>query len=148
MALPRLAEGGYNRQLPQALRGLRRVQSVEEVEAILAYGLGIGVAFGLPLRQPRIFDPLAIALIPYQGGQALEPVGCHRGQGVEGSAERLGHEFEAIHHPDSRKHMRRVGALLAPRCQQAKRLAPLEQLVQQQLSGTAGQQAVPKFTQH
>src|SRR5215217_5137108 len=61
-------------------------------------------------------------------------------------AERLGHECEAIHHPDRREHMGGVGALLAPRFQQAERPAPLEQLVQQQLFGTAGQQAVPKFT--
>ena len=130
MALPRLTEGGNHRQLPQALGRLRRVQHVEEVEAILAHGLRIGVAFGLPLRQPRILDPFAIPGIPGQGGQALEPGRGHGGELVERGAERFGHQFEAIHHPDSREHMGRVGTLASTGREEPQRATPLQQLVQ------------------
>src|SRR5262249_29210008 len=88
VALPGLTEGGNNRQLPQPLGRLWRVQYVEEVEAILAHGLRIGVALGLPLRQPRIFDPLAIPFIPGQGSQSLEPGRGYSGERVERGAER------------------------------------------------------------
>jgi hypothetical protein len=75
VTLPSLAEGRKNRQLPQARGCLWRVQSVEELEAIFAYHLGIGVAAGLALRQARILDPLAIALIPRKGRHGLQPGG-------------------------------------------------------------------------
>jgi len=129
VALPSLTEGSYNRQLSQALGCLRCVQSVEEVEAILSYGLGIGVALGLPLRQTRIFDPFAISCIPGQGGQSLEPVGGHRGQCVEGSAECLGHECKPVHHADGGEHVGRVGPLLPTGREEPHRATPLQQLV-------------------
>jgi hypothetical protein len=129
VALPRLTEGGNNRQLPQALGRLWRVQRVEEVEAILAHGLRIGVAFGLPLRQPRILDPFAIPCIPGQGGQSLEPGGGHGGEFVERGAQRLGHEFKTVHHADGGEHMGRVGALASTGREEPQRATPLQQLV-------------------
>ena len=111
------------------LRRLGGLQRIEEGKAILAHHLRIGVATGLALRQARILDPLAVALIPREGRHRLQPGGSDGRQLVEGGPEGLRHQFEAIHHTDSREHMRRVGALLAPRCEQPHGATPCQQLV-------------------
>jgi hypothetical protein len=91
VALPSLAEGSNHRQRPQVRECLRRVQSVEELEAIFASYLGIGVAAGLALRQARILDPLAVALIPRERRHRLEPGGSDGRQFVERGPEGFDH---------------------------------------------------------
>jgi hypothetical protein len=49
--------------------------------------------------------------------------GCR--QLVERGPERFGYQFEAIHDADGREHVRRVGALLAPRFDESHRPTPL-----------------------
>src|SRR6266478_2074325 len=90
------------------------LERIEKGKAILPHHLRIGVATSLALRQARILDPLAVALIPREGRHCLQPGGSDGRQFVERSPEGLRYQFEAIHHTDSREHMRRVGALLAP----------------------------------
>jgi hypothetical protein len=75
------------------------------MEAILAHGLGIGVALRLLPRQACILNPSAVSFIPGQGSQALEPVRGHGGEGVEGGPQGLGDEFQAVEHPDGGQHM-------------------------------------------
>jgi hypothetical protein len=110
-------------------RRLGGLQCVEEDKTILAHHLRIGVATSLALRQARVLDPSPIALIPCEGRQLLQPGRGHGGQFVEGSPEGFGHQFKAIHHPDSREYMRRVGALLPPRFEQPPGGTPFQQLV-------------------
>jgi hypothetical protein len=81
------------------------------------------------LWQARILDPLAIALIPLKGRQRLQPGGSDGRQRVERGSEGLRDQFEAIHHPDSREDMRRVGALLAPRFEQSHGPTPFQELI-------------------
>ena len=114
MALPGLPQSGDQRELPEVRRRLGGLERVEEGKAILPHHLRIGVATGLALRQARILDPLAVALIPREGRHRLQPGGGDGRQFVERSPEGFRHQFEAIHHTDGREHMRRVGALLAP----------------------------------
>jgi hypothetical protein len=110
--------------------------------------MGIDLACGLGLGQPGLLDPPAIALVPRQRAHSLEPVRCHCGQRVERGAEGFRDEFEPVEDADRREDVCRVGALLAPGCQQPQRLATLQQLLEEQLFGTAHEQAVPEGTQH
>jgi hypothetical protein len=77
----------------------------------------------------------------------LQPVGCHRGQRVERGAEGFRHEFEPVEDADRGEDVGRVSTLLPASLEQAECLAALEQLVEEQFFGTAGQQAVPEFAQ-
>ena len=139
-----LSRIGNSRSLLGRVGGL---QGVEEKEAILADRLGIGLAFGLVLGQTGLLDPPAIALVPRQRGQGLEPVGRDRGHRVQRGAEGFRHEFEPVQHADRGEHVRRVGTLLSPGGEQAQRPAALQQLVEEELFGAARQQAVPEFAQ-
>ena len=74
----------------------------------------------------------------------MQPVGCDCGQVVQGRAQGLPEEFEAVEHPDGSPHMRRIRPLLSVRCEDAKRLTVTQQFLQQQFFGLPGQEAVTK----
>ena len=118
------------------------------MEAVLPHHLGIRLALGLLLGQPHVLDALAIALVPLQGGERLQPVRCHGGHCVERRPEGFRHERKTVQHPDSREHMRGVGALRPARLEPAHGAAPLEQLLQQELCRVAGQEAVAELAEH
>ena len=134
MALPGVAQRGDARELPHALGHLGRVEDVEQDKPILPHRLGVGVAVGLPLRQARILDPLAIALVPLKGRQPLQPGGGDRRQLVESGPQRLCHQFQPVEHPDRRQDMGRVGALLATGFEQAQGPTALQELLEQSAS--------------
>jgi len=100
------------------------------MEAILAHGLGIGVALRLLPGQACILNPSAIPFIPCQRCQSLQPVRGHGSQGVEGGPQGLGDEFQTVEDPDGRQHMGGVGALLPTGLEEPQRATPLQQLVQ------------------
>ena len=117
------------------------------MEAIFPHHLGISLPVRLVSGQPHVLDALAIALVPCQGGASLQPVRRHGGHRVEGGPEGFRAQFEPIQHAHGGQHMRRVGALLPPRCEPAQNAAALEQLVQQEFFRTAGEEAVTKCAQ-
>jgi hypothetical protein len=118
------------------------------VEAILAYRLGIRLTFSRVLGQTRILNPPAIAVVPRQRAQSLEPRGRDGGHRVECCTEGFRHEFEPVQHPNGGQHMGGVGALLPAGLEPTHGPAPRQQLVEQALYGTAGQQPVTEFTEH
>src|SRR5262249_56563023 len=85
--------------------------------------------------------PFPIALVPERWGDPAQPVGCDRGQVVEGRAQRFPEEFEAVEHPDGSPHVRRIGALLAVRSEDATRLTVTQQFLQPQFCGLSSQKA-------
>jgi len=118
------------------------------VEAILPHHLGIRLTFSRVLGQTRVLNPPAIAVVPRQRGHGLKPVGRDGGHRVERRAEGFRHEFETIQHANGGQHMRGVGTLLPAGLEPTHHPAPLQQLVEQALCGTAGQQPVAEFTEH
>ena len=76
VALPGLTEGRYNRQLPQAPGCLRCVQSVEEVEAILAYGLGSLLSLPGAAVKAALVLPVALLLAMAAGVLQIGRASC------------------------------------------------------------------------
>ena len=148
MLLPRLPEDGNARQRAQLRGRVGRLHRVEEGIPVLAHCLGIGLTLRELAGQSGILNPFAIALIPRQRGDPLEPGRCARGDRVQGGPQRLRHEFQAREYTDRRQDMGRVGTLLLPGLEQPHRPTALQQVVEEQRVGTPGLQAVPELTEH
>jgi hypothetical protein len=78
---------------PNSLGSFRSVDGIQDTETILTHSLGVGLTRGFGSGEARIFDPLAIALIPFARSQLLQLVRGHCGKVVECGPERLGHQF-------------------------------------------------------
>ena len=78
----------------------------------------------------------------------MQPVWCHGGHRIERRTEGFRHQFEAVQDADGGQHVRRVGTLRSAGLEPAQGAAALEELVQHEFFGTAGQEAVAKFAEH
>jgi hypothetical protein len=130
VALPRPPQTLQDWQLPDLFGSLGRLHGVQEVEAIFPHHLRIGFPVSLVSGQPHVLDALAIALVPRQGGEPLQPVWGHGGHGVERRTEGFRHEFKTVQHPNGGQHMGGVGALLPAGLEPTHGPTPLQQLVE------------------
>ena len=121
----------------------RRVppEGLQEAIPVAADDLRVRVAGLLALGQARLLDPRGVAVEPLRRCLRTQPLGYEGGQGIEGGAERLSDQLEAIEVAGGRQDVGRVGALAGTGLEQAARLAGLEQLVQEDALGPAVGQA-------
>jgi hypothetical protein len=125
--LPDPAQCGEAGERPDGLGGLRGIDGIQHPEAICTDGLRVGVTRAFGAGQAGVLDPLAIALIPFDGRERLQPLGCHSGHVMQRGPERLGHQCQPTEDPHGREDMRGVGALLAPRLEESPCATPLQE---------------------
>jgi hypothetical protein len=98
-----------------------------------------------PLGSPRLLDPRRVAIEPLGRDSLAQPLGRDRGQGVEGGAERLADQLQAVEVAGGGQDVRRVGTLTGAGLGQAAVLARLEDLVQEEPSGPVGGEAAAEL---
>jgi hypothetical protein len=91
VALPGLAQRRDAGERPDDLRGFRRRYRLQVPQAILTDGPRIHLSGRFGAREACVLDALAIALVPLQRGQRLQPSGGYRREVVQGGPERLGY---------------------------------------------------------
>jgi hypothetical protein len=124
--LPDPAQGGAAGERPDGLGGLRGIDGSQHAEAILTDGLRVGVTRAFGAGPAGVLAPLPIALIPCDGCERVQPLGCHRGQGMQRGPERLGHPCQPTEDPNGRQDTRGVRALLPPRLEESQCATPLQ----------------------
>src|SRR4051812_41921946 len=123
-------------------------QGVQEAEAVLSDLACISFPLRRALRQPRVLDPAAIALVPSRGGKGAQPVRSNGGRGIEGRPQRLGDKLKPIEGANGRQHMRGVGSLPPPCLEDAELSGDLEHPLQQALLRATSQKTISKLTEH
>ncbi len=102
---------------------------------------------GLAVREAVRFTAVGVALKPVLGHPAEQPVRSHDGQAIQGSAQGFPNQFEAVEIANGGKHMRRIGALRAPRFDETEVTDQVQEGVQEQALGATVQQTRTKLTQ-
>ena len=99
------------------------------------------------LRQAILLEAARVAREPVRRDPRLEPVGRHGGERVQRVPQGLPDQLEPVEHLDRRQHMRRIGALPAPRLDQPRLLERRQQRLEQQRLGTLRDEAVAELAQ-
>src|SRR5215210_525051 len=126
---------------------MRCRQGFQEAEAVLSDLAGVSFPFRLALRQARILDPAAIALVPRRGGKGLQPVRSSSSRGIQGRPQRLGDKLKPIERANGRQHMSGVSPLPPPCLEDAELSGDLEHPLQQALLRATGQKTVSKLAE-
>ena len=85
--------------------------------------------------------------MPVRGCDGAQPIGCHRGDGVQGRTQRLGEQLDPVQVAHGGQHVRAVGALAPVRFQQPAFARGVEQALQQAPAGFVFEQPAPELTQ-
>jgi hypothetical protein len=145
---PHVAQRPHHRHLAGRGRRAGRVQGVEQQEPVRADLEGERLALLPALGQAVVLDPAPVPLEPDRPHDPAQPVRRDRGQVVQGGAERLGDQLEQVQVVHGGQHVGAVGALPAPRPDQAARLEALEHGVQQQVLRPARDEAGAELGEH
>src|SRR5512135_621530 len=131
--------------LPQP--GRRRVapEGVQEAVSVGADDLRVGGAGLLALGQARLLHPRRVAVEPLGRGLPTEPPRRDPRECVEGGAERLADQLQAVEVAGGGQDVGRVGALAGAGLEQAAVLAGLQHLVQEAPFGPAGGEATAEL---
>src|SRR3712207_2857456 len=111
---PYLAERLDHRHLARGRRCGGGVESIEQQEPVCADRQSQRLTLLLALGQPAVLDPVGIALKPRRWRDPAQPLGRHRGQVVEGGAERFAGQLKEVQVAYSGQHIRAVRPLLPP----------------------------------
>src|SRR3954451_13403661 len=120
-------------------------QGVQEAEAVLSDLACVSFPLRRALRQPRVLDPAAIALVPSRGGQGSQPIRSHGSRGIEGRPQRLGDKLKPIERANGRQHMSGVGPLPPSCLEDAELSGDIEHPLQQALLRATSQKTVSKL---
>lgn len=128
-------------------RGTGGIECVEQHKPVCANRQGQRPTLLLALGQPVVLNAVRVALKPHRLRDPAQPLGRHRGQVVEGGAERLGDQLKEMQVAYGGQDIGAVGPLLPPRLEQAALPEPLQHRVEQQVPGLAIDEAGPELGQ-
>jgi hypothetical protein len=120
-------------------------QRLQEEIPVGADPLGVCVPGLLAHGKARLPDPRHVAVEPLGGGLLAEQSRCDRRQGVEGGAERLADQLQAVEVAGGGQDVGRVGALAGTGPDQAAVLAGRQDLIQEESLGPDGHQSAAEF---
>ena len=93
---------------------VRPLEQIQEPEPVFSHRLGISGALLLALGKPLIFNPPAVALIPFHRRHTTQPIRRHRSQLIQGGSHRLTYQLQPVQYSDSCQDPGSVGPLGAP----------------------------------
>lgn len=141
---PKDSDGGQGRG---QWRRSRVVQGVEQAIAISPNLEHVSLALRAGLGQTRFLDSMIVACVPLGRGESTQPSrgGCR--DGIEGRTQCLGQELDPVEVANSRQYVRAVGALTAPRLEQALIARGVKDAGQQAFARSVLQEPAPELAQ-
>jgi len=127
---------------------IRPIQGIKQNKPVCADRQGKGLPLLLAFGQAVFLDAPSIPLEPGWLRDPAQPVRRDRGHVVQRGAERFGQQFEQMQVVHGRQHVRAVGALLAPRLDQAAGFEALQHPVQQEVFRPLRDEAGAELRQH